>query len=283
MYLLDYSVDNLSLMALTIATGFVVDDAIVVTENITRHIERGVDPRTAALDGARQIGFTIVSITASLLAVFIPLLLMGGPIGRLFREFAVVLAIAITLSAVISLTLTPMMCAHLLRGETRPPGVVGRTLDRGLAGLIAGYSWLLRVVLRHRGIVGALTLATIVTTIWLFTQIPTGLFPQQDTGMLRGGTVGPQDISYGAMYERQQALNTIVAADPDVAHFISNIGGFGSSTVNTGSMFIALKDMSGSGAADPARSSSTRSRPRTSMTSRSGGPRSRPRCASSPS
>ncbi|HEU4731338.1 MAG TPA: efflux RND transporter permease subunit [Kofleriaceae bacterium] len=242
MYLLGFSLDNLSLMALTIATGFVVDDAIVVTENVTRHIEGGTPPREAALAGSRQIGFTIVSITASLLAVFIPLLFMGGIVGRLFREFAVTLAIAISLSAIISLTLTPMMCSELLRGERKQPGWLGRALDRGLARLVAGYGRALGFVLRHRGAVGVVTLATIATTVWLYTQVPPGLFPQQDTGMLRGGSEGPQDISYPAMKARQEQLNAIVMADPDVAHVVSNIGGFGSSTGNTGTMFVSLKE-----------------------------------------
>ncbi len=242
MYLLDYSLDNLSLMALTIATGFVVDDAIVVTENISRLIEHGVPPREAALRGARQIGFTIVSITASLLAVFIPILFMGGPVGRLFREFAVVLAVSITLSAVISLTLTPMMCARLLRPAGGAPGWLARTLERGMAVLVRAYGAVLRVVLRHRIIVGVVPIATIVTTISLYREVPPGLFPQQDTGMLSGTTQGPQDISFQAMKERQEKLIQIVMADPDVAHVHANVGGFGSSTINTGRMFISLRE-----------------------------------------
>ncbi len=240
MYLLDYSVDNLSLMALTIATGFVVDDAIVVTENVMRLIEQGRTPKEAALEGAKQIGFTIVSITASLLAVFIPILFMGGSIGRLFREFAVVLAVSITLSGVISLTLTPMMCAHILKHKEDTPGRVARALERGLDVIVRGYSALLRVVLRHTVIVGALTIGTVGTTIWLYGQVPAGLFPQQDTGMLTGSTQGPQDISFPAMKERQERLLEIVLADPDVLHVNANVGGFGASTLNTGRMFIQL-------------------------------------------
>ena len=240
MYLLDYSVDNLSLMALTIATGFVVDDAIVVTENVMRLIETGKTPREAALEGAKQIGFTIVSITCSLLAVFIPILFMGGSIGRLFREFAVVLAVSITLSGVISLTLTPMMCAHLLRHKNDKPGRLSRGLERGLDVIVRGYSAVLRLVLRHTVIVGVLTIATVGTTVWLYGQVPAGLFPQQDTGMLMGTTQGPQDISFPAMKERQERLLEIVLADPDVAHINANVGGFGSSTLNTGRMFIQL-------------------------------------------
>jgi hydrophobe/amphiphile efflux-1 (HAE1) family protein len=240
MYLAGFSLDNLSLMALTVATGFVVDDAIVVTENVTRHLEHGLAPRAAALAGAKQVGFTVISITASLLAVFIPLLFLGGIVGRLFREFAVTLAVAISLSAVISLTLTPMMCSELLRPR-REPRWFGRTLDRGLDGLIAGYGRALRFVLHHPLLVGLLTIATIATTIWLFGRVPFGLFPQQDNGQLQGSSLAPQDISYPAMKERQEQLNAIVMADPDVAHVVSNLGGFGASTGNQGSLWIQLK------------------------------------------
>jgi hydrophobe/amphiphile efflux-1 (HAE1) family protein len=243
MYILDFSLDNLSLMALTIATGFVVDDAIVVTENVTRHLEEGMSPRAAALAGAKQVGFTILSITASLLAVFIPLLFMGGIVGRLFREFAITLAIAISLSAILSLTLTPMMCSELLRPH-KEPGRIGRVLDRGLQGLVNGYGRALAFVLRHRSLIGGVTIATIVTTIWLFTQVPPGLFPQQDTGMIQGSSLGPQDISFAAMKTRQEQLNAVLAQDPDIEHVISTIGGFGASTINQGSMFISLKDRS---------------------------------------
>jgi multidrug efflux pump len=241
MYLLGYSLDNLSLMALTIATGFVVDDAIVVTENISRFIEEGVPPREAALRGAKQIGFTIISITCSLLAVFVPLLFMSGVVGRLFREFAVVLAVSITLSAVISLTLTPMMCAKLLRPQPAP-NLLSRILERGLQLIVNAYAAVLRVVLRHRIIMGVVTLATIVATIWLYTKVPMGMFPQQDTGMVTATTQGPQDISFRAMRERQERAIAIVLADPDVLHVNANVGGFGTSTTNTGRMFIALKE-----------------------------------------
>lgn len=243
MYLLDYSLDNLSLMALVISTGFVVDDAIVVTENVTRLIEQGVPPHEAALRGAKQIGFTIVSITVSLLAVFIPILFMGGTIGRLFREFAVVLAVSISISAVISLTLTPMMCAKLLKPhKAGKPPLISRGLERGLSLLTRGYAALLRVVLRHRIVTGLLTVGTVVVTVWLYQQLPTGLFPQQDTGMLQGTTQGPQDISFPAMKERQKALIDLLLEDPDVAHVNASVGGFGTSTLNTGRMFIALRD-----------------------------------------
>jgi multidrug efflux pump len=244
MYLLDFSLDNLSLMALTIATGFVVDDAIVVTENVTRHIEQGMPPRQAALAGAKQVGFTIVSITASLLAVFIPLLFMGGIVGRLFREFAITLAIAISLSALISLTLTPMMTSELLRPH-RVGGWFSRGLDGALRRLTAGYGRALGFVLKHQALIGVVTLGTIAMTIWLFTQIPAGLFPQQDTGQLLGSSLAPQDISYPAMKARQEQLNAIVMADPDVAHVVSNVGGFGASTGNQGTMFIQLRPLPG--------------------------------------
>jgi len=243
MYVLDYSLDNLSLMALVISTGFVVDDAIVVTENVARLIEEGMAPRAAALKGAKQIGFTIVSITVSLLAVFIPILFMGGAIGRLFREFAVVLAVSITISAVISLTLTPMMCAMLLRphGETKP-GLVARFLERSVDLLVRAYAASLRAVLRHRWITGTAWIATIAATVLLYQKLPSGLFPQQDTGMLSGASQGPQDISFEAMKAKQKALIDVVRADPDVAHINANVGGFGSTTQNTARMFIQLRD-----------------------------------------
>jgi multidrug efflux pump subunit AcrB len=165
---------------------------------------------------------------------------MGGVIGRLFREFAVTLAIAIALSAVISLTLTPMMCSELLRPR-RPPGRIGRAIERALAALIAGYGRALAAVLRHRGLMLTATFATIATTVWLYTQVPPGLFPQQDTGMIQGSSLGPQDISFPAMKARQEQLNEVLQADPDIAHVVSNVGGFGASTGNAGTMFIALR------------------------------------------
>ncbi len=241
MYLLGYSLDNLSLMALTISTGFVVDDAIVVTENVSRYVEQGVGPLEAALRGAREIGFTIISITASLLAVFVPILFMGGAVGRLFREFAVVLAVSITLSAVISLTLTPMMCARLLRKEPEP-NWIARGLERGLDAVIRAYAAALRFVLRHRFAMGLVTLGIIAGTLALYVSIPGGSFPQQDTGLMVVSTRGPEDISFAAMKERQEKLNAIVESDPAVAHVNSSVGGFGSSTTNTGRMFVSLVD-----------------------------------------
>jgi hydrophobe/amphiphile efflux-1 (HAE1) family protein len=247
MFILDYSLDNLSLMALTIATGFVVDDAIVVTENVARHIENGATPLRAALDGAREIGFTIVSITSSLIAVFIPLLFMGGVVGRLFREFAMVLTIAIVWSALLSLTLTPMMCSRLLKGrehQNKPKGI-GRFIERGLDRVVKRYGKMLTWVIHHRTVIGVATIATLVLTVFLYRSIPFGLLPQQDTGMLIGNSRGPQDISFAAMKQRQEQLIKAIEEDPDVAHAIGSIGGFGASTINTGSMFISLKNKPG--------------------------------------
>ena len=242
MYLLGYSINNLSLMALTIATGFVVDDAIVVTENVTRFVEAGERPLAAALKGSKQIGFTIVSITASLLAVFIPLLLMGGIVGRLFREFAVTLSMAIATSAVISLTLTPMMASRLLRpSEERRPGRLFRASERVFEAMLRGYGRGLRWVLDHATIMLLATAAAAVLTVWLYVVVPKGLFPQQDTGQIAGVSDAPQDISFPAMLERQEVVNDIVLRDPNVAHLTSFIGG---STLNTGFAFIQLKPRS---------------------------------------
>jgi hydrophobe/amphiphile efflux-1 (HAE1) family protein len=244
MYLLDYSIDNLSLMALTISTGFVVDDAIVVTENIARLIEEGKKPLEAALEGARQIGFTIVSITVSLIAVFIPILLMGGIVGRLFREFAVTLSIAVALSGLVSLTVTPTMAGRLLRpvNEARL-GWFARTSERVFAALVRGYDRGLRWVLRHAFVMLLLTIGTLGVTVLLAIRVPKGLFPQQDTGMLSGFSEASQDISSGAMRRAQEKLNQIIKDDPDVDHTIAFVGG-ASGAGNTGTMFISLKDYS---------------------------------------
>ena len=240
MYLLDFSINNLSLMALTISTGFVVDDAIVVTENVTRFLEAGASPREAALKGARQIAFTIVSITASLLAVFIPILLMGGIVGRLFREFAVTLAISIAISALLSLTLTPMMASRMLRRtESEGQGRFFRASERAFDALLRGYDRGICWVLDHSSLMLAITIAAMVGTIALYVVVPKGLFPQQDTGTLSGITDAPQDISFPAMKERQERVNEIVLANPAIEHMVSFIGGSGS--LNTGNMFIALK------------------------------------------
>jgi hydrophobe/amphiphile efflux-1 (HAE1) family protein len=244
MWLLGYSIDNLSLMALTISTGFVVDDAIVVTENITRAIERGVPTWKASLEGAEQIGFTIVSITISLLAVFVPILLMGGIVGRLFREFAVTLSVAVAMSALVSLTLTPMMCSLMLKAET--PGAHGRLFnlsERAFDHLLAFYERGLRWALRHRVTMLLVTLATVVANVALFFAIPKGLFPQQDSGMLMASTEAAQDVSFPEMQRLQTQVNQIITEDPDVDHFVSFIGSGGLGTSNTGSAFITLKPL----------------------------------------
>ncbi|HEX5661515.1 MAG TPA: multidrug efflux RND transporter permease subunit [Polyangiales bacterium] len=246
MYAFGYSLNNLTLMALTIATGFVVDDAIVVTENVVRYLEQGLSPREAALRGAKEIGFTIVSITVSLLAVFIPILLMGGVVGRLFREFAVTLSVAIALSAVVSLTLTPMMCAVLLRDErNHAHGKLYLFTERLLDGLRNGYERSLRAVLNHEALALFVTVATMGVAVYLYSVVPKGLFPQQDTGVLVGFSEAPQDTSFATMVKRQEALNAVVRKDPDVDHAVSFIGGMGggSGATNTGTMFVALKPL----------------------------------------
>ena len=242
MWLCGYSLDNLSLMALTISTGFVVDDAIVVTENVSRYVEAGEPPMRAALKGAAQIGFTIVSITASLLAVFIPLLLMGGIVGRLFREFAVTLSIAIAVSALVSLTLTPMMASRLLRQDSgERHGRLHRASERFFAGMLRAYDRGVGWVLDHERPMLAVTLGAAALSIFLYVVVPKGLFPQQDTGQLAGISDAPQDISFPAMMERQQLVNEAVLGHPAVQHMVSFIGG---GTLNTGNVFIELKPTS---------------------------------------
>ena len=242
MFLLGFSLDNLSLMALTIAVGFVVDDAIVMLENIYRYVEEGMNPMDAALRGAGEIGFTIVSISVSLIAVFIPLLLMGGIVGRLFREFAMTVAIAVLVSAVISLTLTPMMCSRFLKHHHGEHGRLYRLVESFFDALIAGYARTLDVALRFRLVTLGVFLATVTTTVLLFVAIPKGFFPSQDTGVIIGITEGAQDISFAEMSKRQQALAAIVGADPDVEGYSSSIGaGLGGQTGNNGKIFMALK------------------------------------------
>jgi multidrug efflux pump len=253
MYLVGYSLNNLSLMALTIATGFVVDDAIVMIENIARYVEQGEKPFEAALKGAGQIGFTIVSLTVSLVAVLIPLLFMGGLIGRLFREFAVTLAVSIGMSALLSLTLTPMMCAHLLRHhQPKPPG----SKETGLAALFAWsehafdaairlYDRGLKVVLRHQFTTLLVTFATVGVTVALAVFIPKGFFPQQDTGAILGVSEAAPDVSFSRMMELQRQLATIVLADPAVESVSSFIGADGTNpTPNSGRLSITLKSLS---------------------------------------
>jgi hydrophobe/amphiphile efflux-1 (HAE1) family protein len=242
LYELGYSLDNLSLMALTIATGFVVDDAVVVIENTYRHLEEGLSPLQAAIKSAGEIGFTIISITLSLIAVFIPLFLMSGYVGLLFREFAVAVTVALVLSLIISLTLTPMMCARLLKPETSEHGLLYRWLEHLFDGLLNLYEAGLKVVLRHRFATLMTMLGTIALTGYLYWLIPTGFFPQQDTGLIIGFSEAAQDISFQAMSERQQVLINAVLEDPAVYSIGSAIGaGGGNYTVNTGRVYISLK------------------------------------------
>jgi len=242
LYEFGYSLDNLSLMALTIAVGFVVDDAVVVIENIFRHLEEGLSPMQASIKGAGEIGFTIVSITLSLIAVFIPLFLMGGYVGLLFREFAITVSVSLVLSLVISLTLTPMMCSRLLKPETHQHGRLYQLFERAFDGLLGLYGRGLNIVLRHQLITLLVMLGTIVLTGYLYVVIPKGFFPQQDTGMITGITEASEDISFPAMAERQQAAANIVLQDPAVASVGSYVGPGGpTATLNNGRMFIALK------------------------------------------
>jgi multidrug efflux pump len=238
-----YSLDNLSLMALTIAAGFVVDDAIVMIENIVRFIEKGDPPLQAALKGAKQIGFTVISLTVSLIAVFIPLLFMGGVVGRLFREFAITLSIAVAVSAVVSLTLTPMMCGRLLRPERdEEQNRLFRWTERGWEALAAGYDRSLRWVLRRQLPTLLVAIATLVGTLLLYDVVPKGFLPQQDTGLIIGVTDAGQDISFKAMARRQQQVAAVVAEDPDVAGVASFVGGgIVNATVNSGRLYINLK------------------------------------------
>jgi multidrug efflux pump len=237
MYLLGFSIDNLSLMALTVATGFVVDDAIVVVENITRYLEQGMKPVDAALRGASEIGFTVLTISISLIAVFIPILLMGGIVGRLFREFAIVLSVAIAVSMVVSLTATPMMCAQLLRAhEDQRHGRLYQASERAFDWILHKYERSLAWVLRHQFLVLLITLATMGASVYLYIIIPKGFFPQQDTGRLNGSIVADQSSSYQAMEKRHQRLVAIVQRDPGVDSVTSFTGGN-----NSARMFVALK------------------------------------------
>ena len=244
MYLLGFSLDNLSLMALTIAVGFVIDDAIVMLENIYRHVEEGMKPMEAALKGAGEIGFTIVSISFSLIAVFIPLLLMGGIVGRLFREFAMTVTIAVVVSAIVSLTLTPMMCSRFLK-HTSTHGRLYRAIERVFDAILSFYRRTLEVALRRQFITLLVFLATVTLTGFLYVVIPKGFFPPQDTGVVIGISEGAQDASFAEMSRRQQAVAAIVHADPDVAGFASFVGaGPAGQTGNNGRMFITLKPWS---------------------------------------
>ena len=246
MYVLGYSLDNLSLMALTISVGFVVDDAIVMIENIVRYIEQGLDPFAAALKGAGQIGFTIVSITFSLTAVFIPLLFMGGIVGRLFHEFAVTVTVAVMVSAFVSLTLTPVMCSLFLDREgTHSSGLVGRAAERAFDSLRAAYDRSLTWVLGRQPLMLVLTLSLIAVTGYLYVRIPKGFFPQQDTGFIFGQAEARQDISFAGMSAIQHRLAGIITGDPDVSGVVSFAGATsGNAAENTARMFIQLKPFS---------------------------------------
>jgi len=221
MYLCGFSINNFTLMALTIATGFVVDDAIVVLENTARHIEKGMAPFRAALQGAREVGFTVLSMSLSLIAVFIPILLMGGIVGRLFREFAVTLSIAILISLVVSLTTTPMMCARLLRpAAERKTGRVGAWSERVYGGMLDAYRRSLAWGLRHGAVVMLVLLATVCLNVYLYVIIPKGFFPQQDTGRLVGGIQADQSISFQAMRQKLADFMAIVSSDPAVENVV---------------------------------------------------------------
>ena len=244
MYVFGFSINNMTLLALTLSVGFVVDDAIVMLENIVRHIEGGMRPFEAALKGAREIGFTIVSITFSLIAVFIPVLLMGGMVGRVFREFAVTIAVAIIVSGFVSLTLTPMLCARVLRThhEGEKQNFVLRMFEAMFKGWLRGYEWALDKVLAHKFIVLLVTLGTLAATFWLYTVIPKGFFPTEDTGFISASTEGASDVSFGQMATLQRQVAEIVRADKAVDYVNSTIGAGGPNpTLNAGRMFIALK------------------------------------------
>jgi HAE1 family hydrophobic/amphiphilic exporter-1 len=244
MYVLDYSINNMTLLAMTLSVGFVVDDAIVMLENIVRHIEQGMKPYEAALKGAREIGFTIISITFSLIAVFIPVLLMGGIVGRVFREFAVTISVAILVSGFVSLTLTPMLCARLLKAHDPNHGqnVAFRAFEAMFAAWLRAYEWTLDRVLAWKGVMLFVTLATLAGTVWLYTVVPKGFFPQEDTGFLVGTTESATDTSFEAMSVRHRALSAILQADPAVEFVNSTVGATGIiATNNNGRLFIGLK------------------------------------------
>src|ERR1700694_4898382 len=237
MYLCHYSLDNLSLMALTISTGFVVDDAIVVIENIARHIEGGMKPFEATMKGASEIGFTVLSMSTSLVAVFIPILMMGGIVGRLFREFAVVLSVAIGVSLFVSLTATPMMCARFLRHESGKHNKIYLLSENVFNRLLRTYDFSLRWVLRHQFLILLVTIGTVCMNVYLFIQTPKGCFPQQDTGRLNGAILGDQDLSFAAMSKKMRTFTDIVAQDPAVDTVTAFAGG------GTARMFAQLKPL----------------------------------------
>jgi multidrug efflux pump len=244
MYLCGYSLDNLSLMALTISTGFVVDDAIVVIENVTRHLEQGATPMEAALKGAREVGFTVLSISLSLVAVFTPILLMGGIVGRLFREFAVTLSTAILVSLVISLTTTPMMCARLLRQRehSKAPGPISRLTENVFTWISDRYKGSLQIVLRHPAVTLGVLVLTMAATGYVFMVVPKGFFPQQDNGTVFGGMQGSQDASFQVMQGAALRVNDAIRTDPAVASVVNFVGGSNGAT-NSGFVYVALKPL----------------------------------------
>ncbi len=242
MYLFHCSLDNLSLMALTISVGFVVDDAIVMLENVYRHLESGLSPMKAALKGAGEIGFTIMSISISLVAVFIPVLLMSGIIGRLLREFALTVSMTILVSLIVALTLTPMMCSRVLRNEHGVShGRLYQFFEAGFEAMLGGYGRALDWVLRHQRLTLAVFVVTVIGTVQLYIAIPKGFFPQQDTGVLFGISDAAQDVSFQAMVARQLALAEVISHDPDIANWTANVGTSGSQTMNNGRFFMGLK------------------------------------------
>ncbi|MGP9810810.1 efflux RND transporter permease subunit [Rhodopseudomonas sp. NSM] len=244
MYMLDFSINNMTLLALTLSVGFVVDDAIVMLENIMRHIEHGMRPFDAALKGAREIGFTIISITFSLIAVFIPVLLMGGIVGRVFREFSITIAVAILVSGFVSLTLTPMLCARMLKAHDphKKENIVLRGFEAMFSGWLRGYQWALDRVLAHKFLMLLVTFATLGGTIYLYMVVPKGFFPQEDTGFMIGVTEAATDTSFEAMKERQLALVEVIKTDPAVDYINSTVGAGGpNATANYGRLFVALK------------------------------------------
>jgi HAE1 family hydrophobic/amphiphilic exporter-1 len=247
MYVMGYSIDNLSLLAITLSVGFVVDDAIVMLENIVRHVENGERPWMAALRGSREIAFTILSITLSLVAVFIPVLFMGGIVGRLFREFAVTISMTILISGLVSLTLTPMLCSRLLRagGHSQKHGMLYRALESGFNGMLRAYEVTLAAALRYRLIVLAVTVLSILATWHLAVVVPKGFFPIEDTGLISVSVTGPEDMSFAAMTVAQKQVAEIMQADPAVSFVNSTVGtsGFGAGGENNGSMFVALKPL----------------------------------------
>ena len=266
MYAFGFSINNMTLLALTLSVGFVVDDAIVMLENIVRHIEGGMRPFEAALKGAREIGFTIISITFSLIAVFIPVLLMGGMVGRVFREFAVTIAVAIVVSGFVSLTLTPMLCARVLRGhhagEQKKQNIVLRAFEAMFNGWLRAYEWTLDKVLALQVDHAAGHVRARRGTVWLYIVIPKGFFPSEDTGFIAGITEGASDISFEAMAERQRQVAEIVRKDPAVDYVNSTVGvGGPNPTTNYGRMFVALKPKAERERASTSSSSACAARP----------------------